>query len=54
MSKKKLVEDMKQNPARFYRAPSDVIRDRRFDDAERLEILSAWEREARGVDKEGA
>jgi hypothetical protein len=43
MSKRKLVEDMKQHPQRFYRTPSDVVRDRRFSDAERLEILSAWE-----------
>jgi hypothetical protein len=43
MSKRKLVEDMKLNPQRFYRAPTDVIRDRRFNDAERLEILEAWE-----------
>ena len=43
MSKKSLMEDMKRAPQRFYRAPSDVIRDRRFSDAERLEILSAWE-----------
>ena len=42
MSKKKLFEDIKQNPARIYRAPGDVLRDRRFDDAERLEILQAW------------
>lgn len=43
MSKRKLVEGMKLNPQRFYRAPTDVIRDRRFSDAERLEILEAWE-----------
>jgi hypothetical protein len=42
MSKKKLFEDIKQNPARIYRAPGDVLRDRRFADAERLEILQAW------------
>jgi hypothetical protein len=42
MSKKKLFEDIKQNPARIYRAPGDVLRDRRFGDAERLEILRAW------------
>ena len=42
MSKKKLFEDIKQNPARIYRAPGDVLRDRRFDDAARLEILQAW------------
>ena len=42
MSKKKLFEDIKQNPARIYRMPADVLRDRRFSDAERVEILRAW------------
>jgi len=42
MAKKKLLEDIKFNPARFYRLPGDVMRDRRFSDAERLEILVAW------------
>jgi hypothetical protein len=42
MAKKKLLEDIKQKPARFYRLPGDVMRDRRFADAERLEILHAW------------
>ena len=42
MTKKKLFEDIKQNPARIYRAPADVMRDRRFGDAERVEILRAW------------
>jgi len=42
MSKKRLFDDIKQNPARIYRAPGDVLRDRRFADAERLEILRAW------------
>jgi hypothetical protein len=42
MTKKKLFDDIKQNPARIYRAPGDVLRDRRFGDAERLEILCAW------------
>jgi len=42
MSKKKLFEDIKQNPARIYRAPGDVLRDRRFANAERLEILRCW------------
>jgi hypothetical protein len=42
MTKKKLFEDIKQNPARIYRAPADVLRDRRFGDAERVEILRAW------------
>jgi|GEM_PF-1437175 hypothetical protein len=42
MAKKKLFEDIKIRPARFYRLPGDVMRDRRFDDSERLEILYAW------------
>ncbi|HWA90956.1 MAG TPA: hypothetical protein VG889_13025 [Rhizomicrobium sp.] len=56
MAKAKLLEDIKSDPARFYPAPSDVVRDRRFSDAERLEILEAWEREARALavaDEEG-
>lgn len=46
MSKKKLFEDIKHNPTRIYRAPGDVLRDRRFGDAERLEILCAWRGQA--------
>ena len=42
MTKKKLLEDIKRHPARIYRTPNDVLRDRRFGDAERLEILRAW------------
>jgi hypothetical protein len=42
MAKRKLIEDIKMRPARFYRSPGDVMRDRRFDDTERLEILHAW------------
>jgi hypothetical protein len=42
MAKKKLFEDIRLNPQRFYRAPGDVLRDRRFNDSERLEILRAW------------
>ena len=41
--KRKLFEEIKLNPRRYYRAPSDVNRDRRFSDAERLQILAAWE-----------
>ena len=48
MSKKKLFEDIKQNPPRIYRAPADVLRDRRFADAERLEILQAWQQSQPG------
>jgi hypothetical protein len=46
MAKKKLFEDIKAQPGRFYRLPGDVTRDRRFSDDERLEILLAWAREA--------
>ena len=46
MAKKKLLEDIKARPSRFYRVPGDVVRDRRFDDGERLEILEAWSAEA--------
>jgi hypothetical protein len=42
VTKKKLMDDMLANPARFYRLPADVLRDRRFGDGERLEILRAW------------
>lgn len=42
MPKKKLLEDILRNPTRFYRVPADVLRDRRFDDADRAEILRAW------------
>jgi len=52
MTKKKLLEDIVQTPSRFHRAPLDVIRDRRFSDAERLQILGAWEREIRAADGE--
>src|ERR1700753_2752054 len=49
MAKKQLLEDIKNNPANFYRTPNDVARDRRFSDTERLEILEAWERDARAL-----
>lgn len=42
MAKKRLLEDILRNPARFYRNPADVLRDRRFDDGDRTEILRAW------------
>ncbi|HJW40562.1 MAG TPA: hypothetical protein VJ476_04945 [Rhizomicrobium sp.] len=52
MTKKKLIEDIVHEPQRFHRAPLDVVRDRRFSDEERLEILTAWEREIRERDGE--
>lgn len=42
MKNSKLVEEAKQNPNRIYHRPHDVLRDRRLDDAARLEILDAW------------
>jgi hypothetical protein len=42
MTKKKLYDDARQTPSRIYRIPGDVLRDRRFSDGERLEILRAW------------
>lgn len=50
MTKKRLLEDIRQNPSRIYRAPSDVLRDRRFGDEERLAILRAWIEGADGAD----
>ena len=50
MPKKKLLEDIVQDPTRYHRAPFDVVRDRRFSDDERLEILGAWERAIRERD----
>ena len=52
MAKKQLVEDIKAEPTRFFRAPSDVLRDRRFSDGERFEILSAWEKIAQHANGE--
>ncbi|HEX4634827.1 MAG TPA: hypothetical protein VH189_01515 [Rhizomicrobium sp.] len=50
MVKKKLLQDIKQHPGRIYRTPNDVLRDRRFSDGERLEILRSWRDEAPGED----
>jgi hypothetical protein len=47
MKKAKFVQDAKLDPARYYRNPSDVIRDRRLTNKDRLEILAAWEGDAR-------
>ena len=45
----KLVEDAKRDPSRFYSNPSDVLRDRRLSDADRIDILNSWERDARAL-----
>ncbi len=47
MKKTKFIQDAKLDPSRYYRNPSDVVRDRRLTNIDRLEILAAWEREAR-------
>jgi hypothetical protein len=47
MKNAKFVQDAKLAPARYYRNPSDVIRDRRLTNKDRLEILAAWEQDAR-------
>ena len=47
MKKIKFVQDAKLDPSRYYRNPSDIVRDRRLTNQDRLEILAAWEREAR-------
>ncbi|MBL6853985.1 MAG: hypothetical protein ISQ86_11415 [Alphaproteobacteria bacterium] len=44
------MQDIVQDPTRYHRAPFDIVRDRRFSDDERLEILDAWEREIRERD----
>jgi hypothetical protein len=53
MTKKQLLEDIKADSSRFFRAPGDVLRDRRFTDQERLEILYAWERKASVANDDG-
>jgi hypothetical protein len=39
--------EAKANPTRYYRRPVEVLRDRRLNRREKLEILEAWELEAR-------
>jgi hypothetical protein len=47
MKNSKLVEEAKLTPGRIYQRPHHVLRDRRLDDAGRLEVLTAWERALR-------
>jgi len=44
MKKVKFVQDAKLDPGRYYRNPTDIVRDRRLTNEDRLEILRAWER----------
>jgi hypothetical protein len=53
MKKAKFVQDAKLDPSRYYRNPSDVIRDRRLTNQDRLEILAAWERVTREREQNG-
>jgi hypothetical protein len=53
MTKKQLLEDIKADASRFFRAPGDVLRDRRFSDQERLEILYVWEEKANVANDDG-
>jgi len=43
MKRTKFVQDAKLAPGRYYRRPSDIIRDRRLNKEDRLEIVIAWE-----------
>jgi hypothetical protein len=53
MKKAKFLQDAKLDPARFYRNPSDVMRDRRLTDEDRREIIAAWERNAQNQENDG-
>ena len=44
MKKAKFLQEVKLDPARFYRNPTDIMRDRRLTDEDRMQILAAWER----------
>jgi len=54
MKKAKFLQDAKLDPARFYRHPSDVLRDRRLTDQDRREIIAAWERHAQAAPDDDA
>src|SRR5205085_5603762 len=45
MKKAKFLQDAKIEPARFYRNPLDIMRDRRLTDEDRLQIVAAWEQD---------
>ena len=58
MKRTRFVQDAKLDPGRYYRHPTDIIRDRRLTNEDRLEILIAWERDMRerleGAESSGA
>jgi hypothetical protein len=47
MKRERFVQDAKLDPSRFYRNPTDIVRDRRLTTEDRLEIIIAWERDTR-------
>ena len=47
MKRARFVQDAKLDPGRYYRHPSDIIRDRRLTMEDRLEIVTAWEHDTR-------
>ncbi len=47
MKRARFVQDAKLDPGRYYRNPSDIVRDRRLNSKERLDIVIAWERDTR-------
>jgi hypothetical protein len=53
MKKAKFLQDAKLDPARFYRNPSDILRDRRLTDDDRKQIIAAWERTAQSPENDG-
>ena len=53
MKKAKFLQEAKLDPARFYRNPSDVMRDRRLTDDDRREIIAAWERNTLDQGRDG-
>lgn len=42
MTKRDLVERLKERLPAFYKRFEDIERDRRLNDADRLELLAAW------------
>ena len=44
---KRFAAEATANPTRFYRAPREILQDRRLTREEKLTILAAWEREER-------
>jgi len=52
MKKAKFLQDAKLDPARFYRNPADIMRDRRLTDDDRRQIIAAWERNTSSLESD--